>query len=115
MVKAITAMLLAFAIVLPVAQVEADTWRGTAPFCKGECKPGETEIRRSKSGDGARCWTGTKVLCANDEERCPARQTKTKCYGPLMICRDGYYEYSGGRTFKTCNRYVCGICFGGRF
>ena len=38
-------------------------WAGTAPFCMGVCRPGETLIRRSAFGDGARCWTGTKAYC----------------------------------------------------
>jgi hypothetical protein len=38
-------------------------WDGTAPFCAGSCLPGETELTRSKSGDGALCLTGDKAFC----------------------------------------------------
>jgi hypothetical protein len=43
----------------------ADTWRGTAPFCAGQCLPGETQISTSSHGDGGQCWTGNKVICRN--------------------------------------------------
>ena len=32
---------------------KADIWRGTAPFCDGECLSGEQEVARSDCGDGA--------------------------------------------------------------
>jgi hypothetical protein len=41
-------------------------WRGTAPFCEGECMPGEDRSGVSKTGDGERCVSGSKVLCCPD-------------------------------------------------
>lgn len=90
----------------------ADTWRGTAPFCDGECKPGEEEIRRDKSGNGARCWTGTKALCRNAETLCEPRQTRTSCYGLIMVCDDGYYRFPDEDEWESCSKYACGVCFG---
>jgi hypothetical protein len=86
----------------------ADTWRGTAPFCDGECLPGEEEVERSECGDGSCCWTGTKVLCRNSNPTCIVTQTNTECVGPLMICDNGSYDYRG--VWTSCARYLCGIC-----
>ena len=55
----------------------ADTWRGTAPFCAGECLAGETKISTSDYGDGGYCITGHKVLCKNNHPMCQSLQTKT--------------------------------------
>jgi hypothetical protein len=49
-------------------------WDGTAPFCKGQCLPGEIEVNRSfnagsvapmsqAAGFGAMCASGTKAYC----------------------------------------------------
>ena len=47
-------------------------WRGTAPFCAGECHRNEIAYRsfddprdgnRVQRGFGDSCWTGEKVLC----------------------------------------------------
>ena len=88
----------------------ADTWRGTAPFCEGECLPGEVEIAQSTSGDGASCWTGHKVLCRNSQPTCHAAQTKTACYGVFMICDNGYYSIPD--VWNSCSKYLCGGCIG---
>src|SRR5262249_26278729 len=66
--------------------VLADTWRGTAPFCDGQCLPGEEQIGTSNCGDGGCCWTGHKVLCRNRQPTCQGTQTNTSCYGILMVC-----------------------------
>ncbi len=51
-------------------------WRGSAPFCNGECHDGEVEVTSSTSGTGATCWTGHKVLYC----------TKTVSDMPLSHC-----------------------------
>ncbi|KAF9485014.1 hypothetical protein BDN70DRAFT_927809 [Pholiota conissans] len=38
-------------------------WSGTAPLCLGYCGAGYVEVKRDASGDGMRCWAGTKALC----------------------------------------------------
>ena len=39
-------------------------WKGTAPFCSPQkCISGSTQVERSDSGDGAKCWTGAKIKC----------------------------------------------------
>ena len=45
-------------------------WRGTAPFCAGECQPGETEhVRTQHPSEGDSCITGTKVHCCKPDLR----------------------------------------------
>jgi hypothetical protein len=89
----------------------ADTWRGTAPFCDGQCLPGETQIGSSDSGDGAYCLTGHKVLCRNNQPTCVPRQTITKCYALLEICDNGFYE-TLTQNWHSCSKFACGVCFG---
>jgi hypothetical protein len=39
-------------------------WDGTAPFCDGECRAGETQSQPPDgSSSGSGCWTGSKVYC----------------------------------------------------
>jgi hypothetical protein len=90
----------------------ADTWRGTAPFCNGQCQSGETQIATSNCGDGACCWTGHKVLCRNAQPTCAALQTKTACYGIVMICDNGHYVGGNDPSWVSCSKYACGMCFG---
>ena len=99
------------AITFPImSTVKADTWRGTAPFCNGECLPGETQIATSSSGDGGTCWTGHKVLCRNSAPTCAAKQTNMTCYGIIEVCDNGSYDYKG--VWHSCSKYACGFCFG---
>jgi hypothetical protein len=62
-------------------------WRGTAPFCEGECKPGERTSHRSSEfiikGEppfGEPCVTGSKALCctAPASEAAPAPETPSR-------------------------------------
>ena len=65
----------------PKAQEECTyVWRGTAPFCNGECHPGEVYLGKcdgcsdvsacnglcSHGGFGNSCFTGNKALCSPD-------------------------------------------------
>lgn len=43
-------------------------WRGRAPFCNGECSPGECQVQRSRCGNGQCCTTGGKRLCCRPAE-----------------------------------------------
>ncbi len=56
-------------------------WRGTAPFCKGECEPGEVRWATASSPEGAKpdelgfgatCASGRKFLCC--KLWCPSDQ-----------------------------------------
>src|SRR4051812_23611174 len=86
---------------LITSTVRADTWRGTAPFCRGRCLPGETQIEASKFGTGGRCLTGQKVLCRNTAPVCIAQETKVLwCVGVIEFCEVGYYEVGYG--WKGC-------------
>ncbi len=89
----------------------ADTWRGTAPFCAGQCQAGEVQKGVSDSGDGGYCVTGHKVLCGNNSQTCPVRETKTSCYGVVMVCDNGFYE-SPTTNWHSCGKYACGACLG---
>lgn len=41
-------------------------WDGTAPFCDGSCRPGETPSQpASNSSSGSSCWTGSKAYCCS--------------------------------------------------
>jgi hypothetical protein len=96
-----------------ILMARADTWRGTAPFCAGECLPGEKEIARSNSGNGASCWTGSKVLCRNAEPTCQALQTNVVCKAVTLICDNGFYTQTTNQPdWHSCSTYLCGICAG---
>jgi hypothetical protein len=97
-------------ILSTISTVRADTWYGTAPFCDGQCPPGQTQIATSNCGDGACCWTGHKVLCRNSNPTCQALQTNTACYGIILVCDNGSYDYR--MVWTSCSKYVCGLCFG---
>lgn len=111
--KILVKILMIVSIIAPMAATaKADTWRGTAPFCNGQCLPGETQIATSNSGDGATCWTGQKVLCRNASPTCAALQTKAACYGIIMICDNGHYVGGYPPSWVSCSKYACGMCFG---
>lgn len=38
-------------------------WFGTAVFCEAWCPGGWEYQRKSKRGDGKKCWTGEKYYC----------------------------------------------------
>jgi hypothetical protein len=102
---------LVFSLVLSSAR--ADTWRGTAPFCDGNCLPGEQEIGRNKCGDGGCCWTGSKALCRNASPTCQARQTNVACKGVVLICDNGFYTQTSNQPdWQSCSKYACGACVG---
>ena len=52
---------------------ETCTWRGTAPFCKGRCLPGEAGRASSADGEGtypnfgATCLRGLKAYCCRPD------------------------------------------------
>lgn len=98
-----------------VPNVKADTWRGTAPFCAGECLPGEQEVQRSDRGDGAVCATGHKALCRGrtPSATCQPLQTNVACKGVVLICENGFYTQSTSHPeWHNCSTYVCGACLG---
>ena len=94
---------------------KGDTWRGTAPFCDGECHNDEIEIQRSDAGDGGTCWTGRKVLCRgrNDGPPCLPLQTNVACKGVVLICDNGYYTQTNNQpSWHSCATYARGACLG---
>lgn len=112
-VTIVLAALLLVGGVLQIPPAKADTWRGTAPFCAGECLPGEVEVQRSSSGDGASCWTGSKVLCRNSAPTCQALQTNVACKGVVLICDNGFYtQTTNTPDWHSCSKYACGACLG---
>jgi hypothetical protein len=95
----------------PIGGLRFDTWRGTAPFCDGSCNAGERQIGVSSCGDGACCWSGHKVLCANSQPSCHGQETQTSCYGIVMVCDNGYYV-APTQNWQSCDTYACGACLG---
>ena len=104
-------ILIVAAVWLAAPLAKADTWRGTAPFCDGQCLPNEREVQRSECGDGGCCWTGSKALCANLEPTCTSAQTNVSCYGVVQVCDNGYYS-APDNVWHSCSTYACGVCFG---
>ncbi len=97
---ALKIIMVAVVVTLAVASfAQADTWRGTAPFCDGHCNAGETQIATSKCGDGACCWSGHKALCRNTSPTCKPKPVKTFCALFVLICDNG------------CSTFACGACF----
>lgn len=107
-----------FCLVLAVgvsATARAGTWRGTAPFCAGQCLPGEREVQRSDRGDGAVCWTGSKVLCEGriPTPTCLPVQTNVACKGVVLTCDNGFYTQTTNQPdWHSCSTYACGACLG---
>jgi hypothetical protein len=97
--------------VIALSQSRANTWRGTAPFCAGQCLPGEPKLAVSDCGNGACCWTGHKVLCGNSSTLCQALETRTSCVLFALICDNGYYGVST-EDWHSCSKYACGACLG---
>lgn len=115
LVMIVFAALLAVGSGLQMSPAKADTWRGTAPFCAGECLPGEVEVQRSSSGDGGSCWTGSKVLCRGKTPTptCQALQTNVACKGVVLICDNGFYTQTTNQPdWHSCSQYACGACLG---
>jgi hypothetical protein len=104
----VTTIATMISLLAPLAR--ADTWRGTAPFCAGECLAGETQISTSDSGDGGTCLTGHKVLCRNSTPTCDVAQTETSCVGVVLICDNGFYTMPD--VWHSCSKFACGACFG---
>lgn len=103
----LAAIMLAALVFVPVTEAQECTWRGTAPFCSGECRAGEEDVRRDKSGNGAVCWTGSKVLCCEEQapgaEWCRPGPVQSVCIAAALVCDNG------------CKKFVCGVCFGFTF
>lgn len=99
------------AALLLCSSAQSDTWRGTAPFCAGECLQGEVQKGVSDYGDGGYCVTGHKVLCGNSSSSCPVTSTKAACYGVVEICDNGSNVPPKG-DWHSCNVYACGVCLG---
>jgi len=102
-------------MMLASSAANADTWRGTAPFCDGECLANEVEVQRSNAGNGGTCWSGTKVLCRNKEPTCYAEETRTSCKALVLMCETGYYSYTPLETWHSCSKFACGACVGADF
>ena len=85
-------------------------WYGTAPFCNGKCPAGWTEVSRDKSGDGNRCWTGSKAYC----KRCckKVKVYQYKWFGTAPFCNG---KCPSGWTFlKSSKRGDGAKCWTGR-
>ena len=90
-------------------------WQGTAPFCKKtQCDSRWRELGTDKTGDGAKCLTGTKVKCG---QCCRKRVIHEETYwwgkGPacrLRSCPPGWQIIDSGRSAigpGEDHRYTC--------
>ncbi len=107
--------LIAICGVLHMSFASADTWRGTAPFCAGECLQGEIEVGRNDTGDGGSCLTGSKALCRGNtpSPTCQPAQTNVACKGIVLICDNGFYSQTTNQPdWHSCSKYACGACVG---
>ena len=79
-------------------------WFGTAPFCDGECPSGWTYVKRSKTGGGARCWTGWK-------RQCKKVTTVEQCQKPALDfdpnCPPGGNRYDWFGSAPFCGSPSC--------
>ena len=68
-------------------------WDGTAPFCSGSCRAGETPSPPPPgSSGGSACWTGSKVYCCSSNTgsvRQPLVGARDCAYGP-DTCLQGF-------------------------
>lgn len=65
-------------------------WDGTAPFCEGGCRTGETQTQPPPgSSSGRACWTGSKVYCCSSTSsvRQPLTNARDCSYGPDTCIR----------------------------
>ena len=84
-------------------------WRGTAPFCGGQCHDGEVEVTSSTSGTGAECWTGHKVLCCT---KTTSDSAVSQCHwegsAPICAAPFGKAGCPSGRNALTSSNYGAG-------
>lgn len=121
-VALLTSLLLTFALAFLSTEAEAKRevsavckWFGRAPTCSGSCPAGWTQTRRSKVGDGQRCFTGSKVRCCDFREHCVSdydptyNPNATRVVGRVVQCQRcvKYGENCNARGgFNTaCKRY----------
>lgn len=70
-------------------------WDGTAPFCEGACREGETAgTPPPGSTSGSACWTGQKVYCCRRIETGTVIQRLQT--NPDLTRYAAYWERSGG-------------------
>lgn len=98
-------------------------WFGEGPFCGGQCPGGWTAKRRSKTGDGSYCVTGSKVYCCDQKEYCVPDTAPGWRMGAQRTRNDGVIECQrctkwgddcrrgGAPSFNTaCAHYVWEAC-----
>lgn len=96
----------------PTNDLPTCTWRGTAPFCNGQCHTGEVDVTSDTSGTGAGayycfvysrspliltyhkdCWTGHKVLCCQ-QTASTAALSKCTWEGSAPFCSSPFGQAS---------------------
>ena len=115
-------MLMAVLLSTGLAEACERRWFGRAPFCNGSCPSGWTQIRTDRSGDGATCWTGEKVLCEDCSQQqetpeCgPSAFVQRTCVGFLLICQNVNPLNGLMCPCEACGpAHLCGLCFFARF
>jgi hypothetical protein len=85
-------------------------WRGTAPYCAGQCRNGEVPRQHSRSAGGLACITGDKVLCCAPEPE-PAAQGNSANAIVKAYCSD-YADRMTARMAEAV-RLNCAFVSGG--
>lgn len=78
-------------------------WDGTAPFCAGECRSGETQVSPPEGASpGAACLTGSKVYCCSSTGTVSQPLAGNDCtYGP-GTCAQGFVWRGAGPDDRVC-------------
>ena len=86
-------------------------WRGQAPFCNGDCQPGEKVVKKNKQGPAGskKCATGNKVYCCVEKActwRGKAPVCNAKCLkGEFVAAEDK--EGDGQACVTGKKKYCC--------
>jgi hypothetical protein len=98
---------------------EICVYRGTAPFCDGACKAGETSRGKDDCFDGECCATGHKELCCRpDPNYRPVEFNRDRPGGDYMnfdvkngdfnVCRNGCEGDTRCRAYTFVNAGIQG-------
>ena len=84
------------------------TWRGTAPFCNGQCLPGEVALESNRKGDGDWCTDGLKFYCCEvpdfEQYKCSWSDCGGTCGSDDDTLTWAYTDCSDGSRQLCCNK-----------
>jgi hypothetical protein len=73
-------------------------WKGTAPFCSGECRDcnGDVCLLKNDCGVGGVCWSGKKQLCGRKSSVTKAELEEMVKISEYTKAREGMAMLMGG-------------------